>query len=148
MVRVKIRNSRLTSKRAVLWLLSSAGPGVIEDRSPANRPLVHSVWRPPPENSPFGPKTPTGRHSECVERTFSGDLREGAVGEVAGEDADLLAGGGEECHAGKGECVYTEGFWLSYIFPFALSSTILFNFFSLYPLFHGHGAKAISPGVE
>lgn len=141
-------SSRPKQQEGGLWHVSSAGPGVIEDRSPANRPLVHSVWRPPHENGPFGLKTPTGCHTERAERTFSGDLYEGAVGEVAGEDADLLAGGGEECLAGNGECVHIEGFWLSYIFPFALSSTILFNFFSLYPLFHGHGAKAISPGVE
>ena len=117
MVRVKISISRLTSKRAVLWLLSSTGPGVIEDRSPANRPQVHSVWRPPPENGPFGLKTPTGRHTERVERTFSGDLYEGAVGEVAGEDADLLAGGGEGGHAGNGECVNIEDSLPSYILP-------------------------------
>ena len=92
MVRVKISNSQLNPKRAVLWLLPSAGPGVIEDRSPANRPLVHSVWRPPPENGPFGLKTPTGRHTERAERTFPGDLYEGAVGEVG-----LLGGGAASC---------------------------------------------------
>ena len=66
---------------------------ITSNRSPVNRPLVRSAWRPPLGNGLFVQIRPTGLHVDCIEWSFGGDLSDcRSQGVSMGEDSSVETG--------------------------------------------------------